>query len=215
MADVQVDSSTNPQSFGVFIKCSKTDPFCKGCFIFLGCGSFPLCPVVSLTNYLHLRGPGPVLSLFTKMALLSPGLSCVPFFKLPYNQQVSLESSQAIVFELEPQLLLPVRAFVTISLRLWGIGLVKLTCYMILQWKPSFLSQDDLPSRYELLYPSFGLFFWARSDLGVLFFGLWLPRPWAPLFSEQCLACSEVLRLGCGASWLGFLDLPAMGAVSI
>ena len=58
MSDAQVDSSTNPQSFGIFIKCSKTDPFRKGCFIFLGCGSFPLCPVVSLTNYLHLRRPG-------------------------------------------------------------------------------------------------------------------------------------------------------------
>ena len=56
--DIQVDSPTNPQSFRVFIKCSKTDPFRKGCFIFLGCGSFPLCPVVSLLNYLHLRGPG-------------------------------------------------------------------------------------------------------------------------------------------------------------
>ena len=31
MADVLVDSSTNPQSFRVFIKCSKTDPFRKGC----------------------------------------------------------------------------------------------------------------------------------------------------------------------------------------
>ena len=58
MSDVQVDFSTNPQSFRIFIKCSKTDPFRKGCFIFLGRGSFPLCPVVSLTNYLHLRGPG-------------------------------------------------------------------------------------------------------------------------------------------------------------
>ena len=59
MADVQVDSSTNPQSFRVFINCLKTDPFRKGCFIFLGRGSFPLCPVLSLTNYLHLRGSGP------------------------------------------------------------------------------------------------------------------------------------------------------------
>ena len=58
MADVQVDSSTNAQSFRVYIKCSKTDPFCKGCFIFLGRYSFPLCPVVSLTNYLHLHRPG-------------------------------------------------------------------------------------------------------------------------------------------------------------
>ena len=50
-ADVQVDYSTNPQSI--------YQMFRKGCFIFLGRGSFPLCPVVSLTNYLHLRGPGP------------------------------------------------------------------------------------------------------------------------------------------------------------
>ena len=100
-------------------------------------------------------GQAPVLSLITRMTLLSPGLSCLPFFKLPYNQRVSLESSQAIAFELELQLLLPGRTFLTISLRLWGIGLVKLTCYMcILQWKPSFLSQDDLHSRHELLYPS-------------------------------------------------------------
>ena len=65
MADVQVDSSTNPQSFSVFIKCSKTDPFHKGCFIFQGHGSFPLCLVVSLTNFLRLHGPitGPSLYL--------------------------------------------------------------------------------------------------------------------------------------------------------
>ena len=57
-ANLQVDSSTNPQSFQVFIKCAKTDPFRHGCFIFLGRGSAPLCPVLALTNYLHLPGPG-------------------------------------------------------------------------------------------------------------------------------------------------------------
>ena len=57
-ADLQVDSSTNPQSFRVFIKCAKTDPFRRGCFIFLGRGTAPLCPVSALTSYLHLRGPG-------------------------------------------------------------------------------------------------------------------------------------------------------------
>ena len=56
-ADLQVDSHANPQSFRVFIKCSKTDPFQQGCFIFLGCGSVPLCPVTALSNYLHIRGP--------------------------------------------------------------------------------------------------------------------------------------------------------------
>ena len=53
-ADHQVNSSMNPQSFRVFIKCATTDPFRHGCFIFLFCGSAPLCPVSSLTNYLHL-----------------------------------------------------------------------------------------------------------------------------------------------------------------
>ena len=60
-------------------------------------------------------GQAPDLSLFTRMALLFPGLSGLPFFKLSYNQQVSLESFQAIVIELELQLLLPGRASLTIS----------------------------------------------------------------------------------------------------
>ena len=58
IADLQVDSLTNLQSFKVFIKCAKTNPFWQGCFIFLGCGSTSLCPVLALSNYLHLRGPG-------------------------------------------------------------------------------------------------------------------------------------------------------------
>ena len=156
MADVQVDSSTNPQSFRVFIKCSKTDPFHKGCFIFLGHGSFPLCPVVSLTNYLHLHGPG------TGPLFIYQNGTPLSRSQLSSFLQTTLQSADIpgkfsghIVFELELQLLLLGRAFLTISLRLWGIGLVKLTCYMcILQWKPSFLSQDDLHSRHELLYPS-------------------------------------------------------------
>ena len=55
-ADLQVDSSTNTQSFRV--SCAKRDPFQHGCFIFLGRGSAPLCPVLVFTNYLHLHGPG-------------------------------------------------------------------------------------------------------------------------------------------------------------
>ena len=148
------------------------------------------------------------------MALLSPGLSCLPFFKPPYNQQVSLESSQAIGFELELQLLPPGRAFLAISLRLWGIGLVKLTCYMcILQWKPSFLSQDDLRSRYELLYPSFGLFFWVPSDLAALFFGALASSAMSPSFLRAIPCLLGGLPAWRGCSWLGCLDLPAMAAV--
>ena len=157
----------------------------------------------------------PDLSLSSRMALLTPGLSCVPFFKLPYNQQVSLESSQAIVLELELKLLRPGRAFLTISSRLWGVGLVKLTCYMcVLLWKPSFLSQDNLLSRYELPYPSFGLLFWVPSDLGIFFWALASPAMSLP-FHRAMPSLLGGPPAWSGGSWLGCLDLPAMGAVSI
>ena len=138
-ADLQVDSSTNPQSFRVLIKCSKTDPFRQGSFIYLGRGSLPLCPVTALTNYLHLHGPAPDLSLFTKMALLFLDRNFPRFIKPLYRQQVFLESFQGIVLELEPQQLLLREVFLTISLRQWVAGQAMLTCYMCEHlWKPSF-----------------------------------------------------------------------------
>ena len=46
----------------VRIKGSKTDPFRKGCFIYIGIGQHPLCAVRAVTNYLALRAdaPGPL-----------------------------------------------------------------------------------------------------------------------------------------------------------
>jgi len=64
----------------VFIKCAKTDPFQHVCFIFLGCGSAPLCPVSVLTSYrpLHGLGIGPLLrallSLFLQSTLQAAGI---------------------------------------------------------------------------------------------------------------------------------------------
>lgn len=57
--DLQVDSAVNPHSLRVFIKCSKTDPFRQGVFIYLGRGSASICPIVAVMAYLRLRGPGP------------------------------------------------------------------------------------------------------------------------------------------------------------
>ena len=154
-------------------------------------------------------GQAPDVSLFTRMALLSPRLRCLPFFKLPYNQQVSLESSQAIVLELELQLLLPGRAFLTISLRLWGVGLVKLTCFMcVLQWKPSFLSQDNLLSRYELLYPSFGLLFWVPSDLGIFLWGSGVPGHEPPFSPSN----AKPARRSSGLEWGLMAGLPGFAS---
>ena len=153
-------------------------------------------------------GLTPVLSLFTRMALLSPGLSCLPFFILPYNQQVSLESSQAIVFQLELQLLPLGRAFLIISLRLRGIGLVQLTCYnmCILQWKPSFLSQDDLHSRYELLYASGCL--WVPSDWGLSLWGSGFPSHEPPF--PPCNALPA--RRSLGLAWGFMAGLPGFAS---
>ena len=58
---------------GFTSKCFKTDPFRHGCLIYIGTGKPDLCPVRTITQYLHLRGSNPA-SLF----LLSDGtpLSC-------------------------------------------------------------------------------------------------------------------------------------------
>ena len=39
--------------------CSKTDPFCVGCDLYVGQGNSLICPVVALTNFLALHGPSP------------------------------------------------------------------------------------------------------------------------------------------------------------
>ena len=60
--DLQVDAEVNPSSLRVHIKSSKTDPFCQGCFVdlfcfvYLGRGQAPLCPVSAILTYLHQRG---------------------------------------------------------------------------------------------------------------------------------------------------------------
>ena len=56
VSDVHADSLVNPGSFRIHIKCSKTDPFHQGCYIYIGAGKRDLCPVCTLTQYLHARG---------------------------------------------------------------------------------------------------------------------------------------------------------------
>ena len=57
--DFQLDSLSAPTIIRLRIKCSKTDPFRQGCFIYLGQGRPPLCPVAASLAYLNLRGPEP------------------------------------------------------------------------------------------------------------------------------------------------------------
>ena len=59
VSDVQADSLVNPGSFRIHIKCSKTDPFRQGCYIYIGAGKRNLYLVRALTQYLHVRGSTP------------------------------------------------------------------------------------------------------------------------------------------------------------
>ena len=59
VSDVQADSLVNPGCFRIHIKCSKTDPFRQGCYIYIGAGKRNLCLVRALTQYLHVRGSTP------------------------------------------------------------------------------------------------------------------------------------------------------------
>lgn len=123
LADEQVNSPLNPQSVCVLSNCSNTDPFQKGCFIFLSRGSIPLCPVFSLINYLSLYHQCPFFLYRRGIPFLEARY--LLFYKLPYCQQVSMEMFLIIALELELQLLLLVLEFQTISLKPRATGQAK------------------------------------------------------------------------------------------
>ena len=56
-ADVAVDSKCNPSLLRVHIKASKTHPFRKGIYIFIGSTENDFCPVKAMLAYLARRGP--------------------------------------------------------------------------------------------------------------------------------------------------------------
>ena len=52
VTDVAVDSMVSPSCLRLKIKASKTDPFCKGCFVHIGSGKAPLCATQAMLAYL-------------------------------------------------------------------------------------------------------------------------------------------------------------------
>ena len=64
VSDLQADA-LDLACFRVHIKCSKTDPFRMGCYIYIGQGNSIICLVRALGNFLALRGssPGPLFGL--------------------------------------------------------------------------------------------------------------------------------------------------------
>ncbi len=60
--DIAVDDPLKPEVVRVHIKQSKTDPFRKGIYLYIGKTNSELCPVTALLGYLVVRGqrPGPL-----------------------------------------------------------------------------------------------------------------------------------------------------------
>ena len=56
--DVMVDSNDTPSIVQIRIKISKTDPFRKGIFVYLGVTGGSLCPVAAVLDFMVRRGPG-------------------------------------------------------------------------------------------------------------------------------------------------------------
>ena len=66
-SDISVDKCDNPSVVVVYIKRSKTDPFCRGTSITLGATNDALCPVKAIMHYLARRDSqaGPLSSVRT------------------------------------------------------------------------------------------------------------------------------------------------------
>ncbi len=58
VADIAVDSHSNPTMVAVRLRVSKTDQFGTGVTIYLGRTSGPICPVTAILQYLAARPPG-------------------------------------------------------------------------------------------------------------------------------------------------------------
>ena len=59
LADVSINSLSNPSILKLRLKASKTDPLRKGVDIVLGRAKGPLCPIAALMSYLAIRGQDP------------------------------------------------------------------------------------------------------------------------------------------------------------
>ena len=71
VGDVALDNQSSPSVVRVHIKASKTDPFRKGVYVFLGSTADDLCPVAAISAYLAIRGrdPGPFFRFLTGLPL--------------------------------------------------------------------------------------------------------------------------------------------------
>ena len=97
---LQLHSTSNRTSLRVHIRCSKTDRFHQGCFIYLGRGHSLICPIAAVMAYLHIRGltPGPLFVHQDGQPCLPR--SCPTFFSQHYLQLGYLDPSPVTASEL-------------------------------------------------------------------------------------------------------------------
>ena len=58
-SDVKVDSHQNLSYLAVAIRASKTDPFGRGCMLYIGRSQSRICPITAVLAYLSIRPPAP------------------------------------------------------------------------------------------------------------------------------------------------------------
>ena len=211
LADEQINSTLNRQSVCVLSNCSNTDPFRKGCFIFLSRGSIPLYPVFSLINYLYLHHQCPLFLYKGGTPFLE--LRYLLLHKLPDCWQVSMEMFLIVALELELQLLLLVLEFQTTSLKPRATGQAKhikiiIYCMYVLWW--TMYGAYLLLCLALLSVVRFAHSYWSsvfHQPLAYLLSGPWPPRLGMGAQGWVARIC-QPLEQSSSRSWLPIKEAP-------
>ena len=196
--DLQVDAE-------VHIKSSKTDHFRQGCFIYLGRGQAPFCPVSAILAYLHRQGPssGPLFIDTHGQPLTRSRLSS--FIQSVLRERESLGNFRATAFELglPPQ---PRNAAFQITLlRPWAAGPVMLiNSTLEPQWNQFWKFLASYFSNRYLSRVVVYTYVYAPSGLAIR--GSSVSQPRAPFSPSLSAMARRSLRLGVGAhGWVALL----------
>ena len=213
--DVQADSLVNLGSFRIHIKCSQTDPFHQGCYIYTGAGKRDLCHVRALSQYLHVCGstPGPLFLLSESTPYIANGWH--PVFNLSFPLLGSLVCNTGHSFRISAATSaasggLPDHVIKTLGT--WSIDAYQIYIHTPISTIVGVASL--LTWHVFLAYLSLFLVVFVGCLGTLVVRGQGFPQPWAPLsLSDLAASARRVPSAWNGGSWLGCGDLPAMGAV--
>ena len=197
--DVQVDNVASPQYLQVWIKASKTNPFCLGVSVFLGVTGSALCPVMitSILDYMVWRGPLLDLSSSTRTTRSSPVTASSQQCGLPWNWlglTHPLIRATASISARPPRL--PSGVSQTPSSRPWAGGKMWLILFKFeLVGTPCALWLDDLSPLWRTVTSLFFVFVFFSS--GLTWLDVLFSLPFLPLLFVHVVA-AVILIDSCG-----------------